>query len=167
MRQNLLTLLSAATELTKAKLTTHTATTSAPADVVWRLMSSPATWPSFDPRVSRVEGVTAAGVSGARLMAVSRVAGLRIPVDVDQARTGQAVIVTAHLLPGLREHADHHIVTTATGGTKIVSRVSSEGVFAIAGAIPVWLSAEVVVRLLAWRSGKEHRKAERKSQLSA
>lgn len=163
----LLALVSTATEITKARLTTHTATTSAPTDVVWRLMSTPASWPSFDPRVSRVEGTTSSGVIGAHLMAVSRMAGLRIPVDVDQAHTGQAVEVTAHLLPGLREHAEHRVVTTATGGTKIVSQVRAEGVFAAAGAIPVWVSAEVVVRLLAWRAGKEHRRTERRTERSA
>ena len=158
MRVDLRTLVSFATEVVKVRLTTHSATTKAPSDVVWGLMATPASWPSFDPRISRVEGLVIPGSPGAHLMAVSRLAGLRIPVDVDSTRTGQAVAVTAHLLPGLREHAEHRIVTSATGGTKIVSQVTAEGLFRLAGAVPVWLSAEAVVRLLAWRAGREHRR---------
>lgn len=159
--------LSSAVQLTQAlastlasavreQVTTHSATTDAAAGDVWDLMSSPASWPSFDPRIARIEGTSPAAGESAHLMAVTRFGGLRLPVDVENVRVGQSLTTMARILPGLNEIAEHQIVPVASGGTKIVSRVRASGPLGPIGAVPTWIGAEVVVRLLAWRAGRVH-----------
>ena len=149
----------AASSAIREQATTHSATTSASPHDVWELMSSPALWPSFDPRVSRIEGTATLHGESLHLMAVTRLVGVRIPVDVESVRVGQSITTTTRLLPGLSEIAEHQIVPVAAGGTKIVSRVRAAGAFGVLGAVPTWFSAEAVVRLLAWRAGRRRHDA--------
>lgn len=137
--------------------TEHSVRTSAPPVAVWELLGTPTRWPSYDPLLRSIEGADGPAKRGQHLMAVARLFPLRIPVDVRDFKAGSRLGLTVHLLPGLREEIDATLVASVDGGTEIVARYRTEGVFGQAAAVPVWVGAEVVLRLLGWRSARRYR----------
>lgn len=135
----------------------HSVHTSAPPVVVWELLGTPSRWPSYDPFVRAVEGADGPARPGQHLMAVARLFPLRVPVDVVDVEVGSRLGLTLHVLPGLREQIDARLIASVDGGTEIVATRRAEGIFGQAAAVPVWLSAEIVLRFLGWRSAQRHR----------
>lgn len=137
--------------------TEHSVRTSAPPSVVWELLGTPTRWPAYDPFVRAVEGAEGPARRGQHLMAVARLLPLRVPVDVRDVKAGSRLGLTLHLMPGLREQIDARLVAGVDGGTEIVANRRAEGLFGNAAAVPIWVGAEVVLRMLGWRSAQRHR----------
>jgi uncharacterized protein YndB with AHSA1/START domain len=130
----------------------HRATTSAPPAEVWALLGCPARWPEFDLRLRRVRGADGPAAAGQHLLAIARVVGLPVPLDVEEAVENQRLRLTIYLAPGLRERATFELVEVLRGGTTITSTTVVEGPFARLAAVPLWAGRGIIVRLLAIRA---------------
>jgi uncharacterized protein YndB with AHSA1/START domain len=132
----------------------HRATTSAPPAEVWALLGCPDRWPEFDIRLRRVRGADGPAEAGQHLLAIARVVGLPVPLDVDEAVPGQRLRLTVHLAPGLREVVTFELVEVLRGGTTITSTTVVQGPFARLAKVPLWVGRGVIVRLLAIRASR-------------
>ena len=142
------------------RLTHRVRTTATPAEV-WQLLGDPARWPEFDPFLRRVRGSHGAASSGQHLLGLHRVLSLPIPVDVVESVPERRLVLLVHLAPVLRETVTHEITPAVRGGSDVVVSVVVEGLWARAGALPLWGAAVVNARLLAARTDRTARERRR------
>lgn len=139
----------------------HRVRTTAPPAEVWRVLGDPQRWPEFDLFLRKVRGSHGRAAAGQHLLGVARVASLRIPVDVVEAVPDKRLVLLVHTAPGLRETVTTEITPTVRGGSDIHVSVVVEGLWARAGALPLWLGSALNLRLLATLTERAVRKQRR------
>lgn len=142
------------------KLSHRVRTTASPSEV-WEVLGNPQRWPEFDLALRTVRGSHGAATSGQHLLGIGRVGSLRIPVDVLDAVPDKRLVLLVHTAPGLRETVTHEITPAVRGGSDLVVSVVVEGLWARAGAVPLWLQAGLRARLLAARTDRAARRQRR------
>lgn len=142
------------------RLSHRVRTTASPAEV-WEVLGDPRRWPEFDLLLRSVRGSHGPAASGQHLLGLARLLSLRIPVDVVEAVRERRLVLLVHTAPGLRETVTHEITPTLRGGSDVVVSVVVEGLWARAGAVPLWLASGVNARLLAARTDRTARKQRR------
>ncbi|MCW2817530.1 MAG: hypothetical protein JWR42_317 [Marmoricola sp.] len=142
------------------KLSHRVRTTASPAEV-WQVLGDPKRWPEFDLCLLKVRGAHGSAAAGQHLLGLARVASLRIPVDVVEAVPDKRLVLLVHTAPGLRETITTEITPAVRGGSDLVVSVVVEGLWARAGALPLWLANGLNVRLLAARTDRTARKTRR------
>ena len=145
----------------------HRAQTSAPPAQVWALLGDPRRWPSFNPFVRKVQGSPSRVRSGDTLLAIARVTGLRIPVDVVEARPEERLELFFHTAPGVSERVVFELTPTTRGGTALRVTVVVEGLFARPAWAPLWMANGLVARVLAAQVEKEARAVRRQQRGAA
>ncbi|MCW2778058.1 MAG: Polyketide cyclase / dehydrase and lipid transport [Frankiales bacterium] len=142
------------------KLSHRVRTTASPAEV-WQVLGDPQRWPEFDLFLRTVRGSHGSAAAGQHLLGLARVASLRIPVDVVEAVPDKRLVLLVHTAPGLRETITTEITPAVRGGSDLVVSVVVEGLWARAGALPLWLACGLQARLLAARTDRSARKLRR------
>ena len=153
----------------------HRATAAARPAEVWSLLGFPGRWPRYDVWLARVragwvsdpetgEGppVAVEAAPGQRLVAVARVSGVPVPVDVLEVDPARRLVVLVHLAPGLRLRVATDLVETPRGQTQVTVTTEPEGPFALPSTGTLWLSSALTTRLLALAAGREARAARRR-----
>lgn len=133
-------------------------TTATPAQV-WALLADPSRWPEHDVTVRRVLGSSGPVTSGQHLLAVTRGAGVRIPVDVLEVEPERRLVVRLPIAPGVAEEVTTTIVPHVRGGCDVVVSVVVDGLFARPTALPIWLVNGLTVRVLVLRAERLARAA--------
>ena len=139
----------------------HRVHTSASAAQVWEVLGDPERWPQFDLFLRRVRGTRGRAAPGQRLVGVSRVGSLRIPVDVLEAEPPTRLVLLVHTAPGLREQVTHEVTPAVRGGCDVTVSVVVEGPLARLAAGPLYVASGVTARLLAARTDRLARAARR------
>lgn len=139
----------------------HRVHTAASAAQVWEVLGRPQRWPQFDPFLRRVRGTDGPAVTGLRLVGVSRVGSLRVPVDVVEATAPSRLVLRVHTAPGVREQVTHEVTPAVRGGCDVTVSVVVDGPLARLAAGPLWLASGVTARLLATRADRLARAARR------
>ena len=137
------------------------ARTSATPAQVWEVLGDPRRWPEFEPFLRRVRGVHATVSAGRRLVGVSRIGSLAVPIDVMEVDRTRRLVLRVHTAPGVRQTVTHEVLPVVTGGSDIRVGVVVEGLFARAAVAPLWVSAALTTRLLAARAERLARAARR------
>ena len=130
----------------------HRVHTSATAAQVWDLLARPAAWPQFMLLLGRVRGADGEAQTGHRLLGITRVASIGIPVDVVEAVRERRLILLISTAPGLREQVTFHVTPAVRGGCEIEVAVVVEGLLAPLGTLPLFLASTLGTRLLAARA---------------
>ncbi len=142
------------------KLSHRVRTAASPAEV-WEVLGDPRRWPEFDVALRTVRGSHGSAAAGQHLLGVGRLGSLRIPVDVVEAVPDKRLVLLVHTAPGLRETVTTEITPAVRGGSDLVVSVVVEGLWARAGAAPLWLQAGLRARLLAARTDRAARRQRR------
>ncbi|MCU1692252.1 MAG: Polyketide cyclase / dehydrase and lipid transport [Frankiales bacterium] len=142
------------------KLSHRVRTSASPAEV-WAVLADPQRWPEFDLFLRKVRGAHGRATTGQHLLGVARVASLRIPLDILEAVPEKRLVILVHTAPGLRETVTTEITPTVRGGSDIVASVVVEGLWARAGALPLWMASALNLRLLATLTERAVRKQRR------
>jgi hypothetical protein len=142
------------------KLSHRVRTTASPSEV-WQVLGDPRRWPEFDLFLRTVRGAHGSATTGQHLLGLARLASLRIPVDVVEAVTDKRLVLLVHTAPGLRETITTEITPSVRGGSDVVVSVVVEGLWARAGALPLWLANVLNVRLLVARTDRTAREQRR------
>ena len=142
------------------KLSHRVHTTASPAQV-WQVLGDPRRWPEFDLALRSVRGSHGTAAAGQHLLGIGRLGALRIPVDVVEAVPDKRLVLLVHTAPGLRETVTHEITPAVRGGSDVAVSVVVEGLWARAGAVPLWLASGVNARLLAARTDRVARRDRR------
>ena len=132
----------------------HRVHTAASPAQVWQVLGDPQRWPEFDVFLRRVRGSSGRVSTGQHLLGLSRLGSLRIPVDVVEAVPERRLVLLVHTAPGLRETVTHEITPAVRGGSDLVVSVVVEGLWARAGALPLWLASGLTARVLASRTDR-------------
>ena len=128
---------------------------------VWEVLGDPQRWSEFEPGLRGVRGRPGATSEGQRLIGLSRVAALGIPIDVLEARAPSRVVVLVHLLPGLRGQVTYDVTPAARGGSDVTVSLVVDGPLGWPAVAPLFLSNALTVRLLASRTDRIARAARR------
>lgn len=139
----------------------HRVRTSASPGQVWTVLGQPARWPEFDLFLHRVRGASGPAGTGQHLLAVGRGIGIRIPIDVVEARPERRLVLRVHAAPGVVEEVSFEITPLVRGGCDLAVSVVVEGLFARAAAVPLWLARGLTSRVLAHQVEKIARAARR------
>ena len=126
---------------------------------VWEVLGDPERWPQFDLFLRRVRGTQGRTAAGQRLVGISRVGSLRIPVDVVEASPPSRLVLVVHTAPGLREHVTTEVTPALHGGCHITVQVALEGPLARVALGPLYLGRGVTARLLGARAERLARAA--------
>jgi uncharacterized protein YndB with AHSA1/START domain len=139
----------------------HRAQTSASAAEVWELLGDPARWPRFNPFLRRVHGAPPQVRTGQTLLAVARLTGLRIPVDVVEAVPERRLELYFHTAPGVQERVVFELLPGVRGGCAVRVSVVVDGLFARLAFVPLWVANGLVARVLATQAERTARSAHR------
>ena len=126
--------------------------TSASPAQVWELLGNPARWGEFDLVLGKVRGSAGRASSGQRLLGLSRIISLRIPVDIVESAPEQRLVLLVHTLPGVRQEITFELTPTVRGGTDIRVGTVVEGLFGRLAVVPLWAATGVSAKVLAVRS---------------
>ena len=126
----------------------HRCHSSATPAQVWQLLGAPSRWPEFDPFLRRLPGAPERARTGQSLLAVARLTGLRVPVDVVDAEPEQRLELLVHLAPGLSQRLVYELTPALAGGCSVRVGVVVEGLLARLAVAPVWLYDGLVARVL-------------------
>lgn len=130
----------------------HRVHTSAAPALVWELVGDPERWPQFDLQVRRVRGARGSASPGDRLVGLSRLGSLRIPIDVVESVPPSRLVVVVHVAPGLREQRTVEVTSAVRGGCDVTVSVVLEGPLAPLAVLPGHLTGLLTARLLAARA---------------
>ena len=128
---------------------THRLSTAATPAQVWEVLGDPRRWPQFELGLRAVRGAHGAAASGQRLIGLSRVASLGIPLDVLEAEAPSRLVLLVHVLPGLRSEVTYLVTPAARGGSDLVVSVVVDGPLARPAVVPSYLASGLTARLLA------------------
>ncbi len=128
---------------------------------VWALLSLPSSWPQFDLLFRSVKGARGPAAPGQHLMGLTRFGLVRLPVDIVEAVEGKRLVLVVHTAPGVRERVAYDLTAAARGGCDVQVSRTVEGLFAPLAVLPLFLSGNVSVRLLAARAERAARTAAR------
>ena len=138
---------------------THRVHTDATPAQVWEVLGDPRRWPQFELGLRSVRGAHGSAATGQRLIGLSRVASLGIPLDVLEAHAPSRLVLLVHVLPGLRQEVTHVVTPAARGGSDLVVSVVVDGPLARASVVPSYLASGLTARLLAHRADRVARAA--------
>ena len=119
---------------------------------VWELLGHPSRWGEFDLVLAKVRGASGKAADGQRLLGLSRLISLRIPVDVVEAVPEQRLVLLVHTLPGVRQELTFGLTQTVRGGTDIRVTMVVEGLFGRLAVVPLWAVTGVSAKVLALRT---------------
>lgn len=145
----------------------HRVSTSASPGKVWELLGCPSRWPEFDPFLRRVHGAPTVARTGQTLLAIARLTGVRVPIDVVEAVPQQRLELFLHTAPGVSQRVVYELAPTLRGGSTLRVGVVVEGLLARPAAAPLWLSNGVTARLLAAQTDRAARAARRRGRGAA
>ena len=130
----------------------HRVHTSASTAQVWSILAVPSAWPQFLVLLRRVRGTDGAAAEGQRLLGVTRVASVGVPVDVLEAVRERRLSLVVHTAPGIRENVVYHCTPAVRGGCDIEVSVVVEGLLGPVATLPLFLATGLSTRLLAARA---------------
>jgi hypothetical protein len=139
----------------------HRVRTRASPAQVWEVLGDPRRWSEFEPALRGVRGRPGAVSTGQRLIGLSRVAALGIPLDVLEVTPHSRVVLLVHALPGLREQVTYEVTPAARGGSDVVVSVVVDGPLGWPSVVPLFLASGLTARLLARRTDRIARAARR------
>jgi hypothetical protein len=139
----------------------HRVRTAAAPGQVWEVLGRAARWPEIEASLRRVRGTHGEVSAGQTLVGVARFASLAIPIDVVEAERPSRLVLRVHIAPGVRELVTFDIVPVVTGGSDVHVTVQVDGLFAPLVHVPLWLARGLTARVLAVRSDRLARAAER------
>lgn len=140
----------------------HRVRTSASPAQVWELLGDPVRWPEFMPGFRSVRGAHGPAAAGQHLLGISRTPfGLRIPLDVVEAVTGERLVLRTATLPFVNEQTTFVLTRTTRGGTDISVSTVVDGLLALPAAMPVWATVGVSAHLLVARTDRALRTSRR------
>ena len=139
----------------------HRVHTLATPEQVWDLLGDPQRWSEFEPALRGLRGRPGATRAGQRLIGLSRVAGLGIPLDVLEAAPPSRVVLLVHVLPGLRQEVTCDVTPSLHGGSDICVQTAVDGPLGWPAVLPTYLSSGLTTRLLALRTDRLARAAHR------
>jgi hypothetical protein len=135
-------------------------TTASPAQV-WELLGTPSRWSLFDPSLRGVRGAAGPARTGQRLIGLSRVGALGLPLDVLEARPPDRLVLLVHVLPGLRQTVTTDVTPAARGGADVTVSFVLDGPLSWPALGPLYLASGLTARLLAHRADRLARAARR------
>jgi hypothetical protein len=139
----------------------HRVHTAASPAQVWEVLGDPRRWPEFELSLRGVRGRPGRAQTGQRLIGLSRVAMLGIPIDVVEATPPSRVVLLVHAVPGLRERVTYDVTPVAGAGSAVTVSVAVDGPLAWPAVAPLFLGNVLTVRLLASRTDRIARAAHR------
>lgn len=135
----------------------HRVHTAASTAQVWELLSDPGDWPQFLLVLRRVRGTDGRAETGQRLLGITRVGSVGLPIDVLEAVRDQRLSLLVQTAPGLREQVTYHVTPAVRGGCDIEVSVVVDGLLAPVGTAPLFLATVLSARLLAARARRTTR----------
>jgi hypothetical protein len=135
-------------------------TTASPAQV-WQVLGEPQRWAEFELALRGVRGRPGRAATGQRLIGLSRLAALGIPLDILEATPPTRMVLLVHALPGLREQVTYAVAPAARGGSDIVVSVVLDGPLGWPAVPTLYLASGLTARLLARRADRIARAARR------
>lgn len=130
----------------------HRVHTSATTAQVWELLSDPGDWSQFLLLLRRVRGTDGQAETGQRLLGITRIGSVGLPIDVLEAVRERRLALLVQTAPGLREQVTYHVTPAVRGGCDIEVSVVVEGLLAPLGTAPLFLATALSARLLAARA---------------
>jgi len=130
----------------------HRVHTTASAAQVWDLLSRPVDWPQFLVVLRRVRGTDGLAETGQRLLGITRVGSVGLPIDVLEAVRERRLSLLVQTAPGLREEVTYFVTPAVRGGCDIEVSVVVDGLLAPIGTAPLFLATALSARLLAARA---------------
>ncbi len=137
----------------------HRVHTAASPAQVWEVLGDTRRWPEFELSLRGVRGRPGRAQTGQRLIGLSRVAMLGIPIDVVEATPPSRVVLLVHAVPGLRERVTYDVTPVAGAGSDVTVSVAVDGPLAWPAVAPLFLGNVLTVRLLASRTDRIARAA--------
>lgn len=129
----------------------HTA--ASPAQV-WEVLGDPQRWPQFELSLRGVRGTHGGAATGQRLIGLSRVAALGIPLDVLEATPPHRLVLLVHTMPGLRQQMTVDVTPAVRGGADVTVAVVVDGLLGWPAVWPLYLATGLTARLLARRTDR-------------
>ena len=139
----------------------HRVHTSATPAQVWEVLGDPQRWPQFDPTLRAVRGASRTTAAGQRLVGLSRMGALGIPLDVLEASPPYRLVVLVHTMPGLRQQVTTDVVPAARGGSYLTVAMILDGLLVWPALWPAWWTTALHARLLGHRADLVARAARR------
>jgi hypothetical protein len=139
----------------------HRVHTAASPAQVWEVLGDPRRWPEFELSLRGVRGRPDRVQTGQRLIGLSRVALLGIPIDVVEATPPSRLVLLVHAVPGLREQVRFDVTPAARGGSDVTVSLVVDGLLGWPAVAPLFVSNALTVRLLASRTDRIARAARR------
>ena len=130
----------------------HRVHTTASTAQVWDLLSRPVDWPQFLVLLRRVRGTDGPAETGHRLLGITRVGSVGLPIDVLEAVRERRLSLLVRTAPGLREEVTYFVTPAVRGGCDIEVSVVVDGLLAPIGTAPLFLATALSARLLAARA---------------
>ena len=127
----------------------HRVHTSASTAHVWELLSDPGSWPQFLLLLRRVRGTDGRAEAGQRLLGITRIGSVGLPIDVLEAVREKRLSLLVQTAPGLREQITYHVTPAVRGGCDIEVFVVVDGLLAPLGTAPLFVATALSARLLA------------------
>ncbi len=121
---------------------------------VWQVLGDPQQWAQFDLGLRGVRGASGAATTGQRLIGLSRVAALGIPIDVLEATPPHRLVLLVHTLPGLRQEMTFDVTSAVRGGADVTVAVVVDGLLGWPAVWPLYLATGLTARLLARRTDR-------------
>ena len=139
----------------------HRVHTAASPAQVWEVLGDPGRWPQFNPGLRGVRGAHGTAATGQRLIGLSRVGALGIPLDVVEAAAPSRLVLVVHAVPGLRQRLVHEVAPALRGGSDITVSFAVDGPLGWPAVGPLYLASGLTARLLALRTDRLARAARR------
>ena len=130
----------------------HRVHTSASTAQVWELLADPGDWPQFLLLLRRVRGTDGQAETGQRLLGITRIGSVGLPIDVLEAVRDRRLALLVQTAPGLREQVTFFVTPAVRGGCDIEVSVVVDGLLAPLGTAPLFLATALSARLLAARA---------------